>query len=44
MNEVTGSGIASDPWQLQTPPLSSDFTMHRDVRDGLSYRIRLKLK
>jgi hypothetical protein len=29
-----GSGSASDPWLLQTPPLSSTYTMHRDNRDG----------
>jgi hypothetical protein len=30
-----GSGTAADPWQLQTPPLTSNYTMHRDVRDGI---------
>ena len=30
-----GSGTADDPWRLQTPPLSSDYTMHRDTRDGV---------
>lgn len=30
-----GSGAPSDPWVLKTPPLSSDFTMHRDERDGM---------
>jgi hypothetical protein len=34
MAEQIGSGTASDPWRLQTPPLTSEFTMHRDVRDG----------
>ena len=34
MSGTTGDGTADDPWRLQTPPLSSDFTMHRDVRDG----------
>lgn len=29
-----GSGTVHDPWQLKTPPLTSDYTMHRDVRDG----------
>ncbi len=29
-----GSGTPDDPWRLKTPPLSSDFTMHRDTRDG----------
>ncbi len=28
------TGTEGDPWRLKTPPLSSDFTMHRDVRDG----------
>lgn len=31
---ASGTGTAEDPWLLQTPPLSSDFTMHRDHRDG----------
>jgi len=26
----SGSGTKDDPWRLKTPPLSSDFTMHRD--------------
>jgi hypothetical protein len=30
-----GEGTHEDPWRLKTPPLSSDFTMHRDVRDGV---------
>jgi hypothetical protein len=34
MSDPLGSGTADDPWQLQTPPLTSDYTMHRDVRDG----------
>jgi hypothetical protein len=34
MNETLGAGTAEDPWRLRTPPLTSDFTMHRDVRDG----------
>ena len=29
-----GTGTPEDPWQLKTPPGTSDFTMHRDVRDG----------
>ena len=28
------AGTPDDPWQLQTPPRTSAFTMHRDVRDG----------
>jgi hypothetical protein len=31
----SGSGTVDDPWQLKTPPLSSDYSMHRDVRDGV---------
>lgn len=31
---VAGQGTPADPWQLKTAPLTSDFTMHRDVRDG----------
>ena len=34
MSEPLGTGTANDPWRLQTPPLTSEFTMHRDVRDG----------
>ena len=34
MSELLGTGTANDPWQLQTPPLTSEFTMHRDVREG----------
>lgn len=33
MPEPMGSGEPSDPWELLTPPLTSAFTMHRDVRD-----------
>ncbi len=33
MSEPAGTGTAKDPWRLQTPPLTSEFTMHRDVRD-----------
>ena len=25
-----GSGTKDDPWRLKTPPLTSDYTMHRD--------------
>lgn len=31
----SGTGTEEDPWVLQTPPLSSTYTMHRDVRDGV---------
>jgi hypothetical protein len=30
-----GAGTATDPWQLRTPALTSEFTMHRSVRDEL---------
>lgn len=32
---TNGTGTAADPWQLQTPPLTSNYAMHRDVRDGV---------
>ena len=28
----SGVGTPDDPWVLQTPPLSSRYTLHRDVR------------
>ncbi len=31
---TTESGSAEAPWRLRTPPLTSDFTMHRETRDG----------
>jgi hypothetical protein len=31
---MSETGTAADPWRLKTPPLTSDFTMHRDVHDG----------
>jgi hypothetical protein len=30
-----GSGTKEDPWRLSTPPLTSEYTMHRDEKDGL---------
>jgi hypothetical protein len=27
---VTGKGTADDPWNLQTPPLTSEYKMYRD--------------
>ena len=30
----SGSGTPDDPWQLRTPPGTSEYTMHRDTRDG----------
>jgi hypothetical protein len=32
----SGSGTSKDPWRLKTPPLSSEYTMHRDTRDGVA--------
>lgn len=32
---MAGTGTPDDPWQLRTPPLSSEYTLHRDVRDGI---------
>ena len=31
----SGSGTPDDPWRLKTPPLSSDYTLHREVKDGI---------
>ena len=31
---TTAHGTPEDPWRLKTPPLTSDFTMHRAVKDG----------
>jgi len=28
------NGTKENPWKLKTPPLSSEFTMHKDTRDG----------
>lgn len=33
-NASVGDGTPANPWQLKTPPLTSDYTMHRDVKDG----------
>lgn len=30
----TGSGTKNDPWQLKTPPLTSDYQMYYDEKDG----------
>lgn len=30
----SGSGTKEDPWRLKTPPLSSDYTLHRDKKEG----------
>ena len=34
MSDPMGTGEPDDPWRLKTPPLTSDFTLHRDIRDG----------
>lgn len=31
---TSAQGTPEDPWRLKTPPLTSDFTMHRAVKDG----------
>jgi len=31
---MSGTGTEADPWLLQTPPRTSDYTMHRAERDG----------
>ncbi len=31
----SGSGTPDDPWQLKTPPLGADYTIHRDSKDGV---------
>jgi hypothetical protein len=31
---MSGAGTNDDPWQLKTPPLSSDYEMFLDERDG----------
>jgi hypothetical protein len=28
------TGIKANPWKLKTPPLSSDYEMYKDVKDG----------
>ena len=32
---ITEKGIKENPWVLQTPSLTSSFTMHKDVKDGI---------
>jgi hypothetical protein len=32
---MSGSVTVEDPWALQTPPLTSTHSMHRDTKDGL---------
>jgi hypothetical protein len=34
-SNAAGSGTPADPWKLKTPPLTSDYTMHRDTKDGI---------
>jgi hypothetical protein len=31
---MSGAGTPADPWVLQTPPRTSEYMMHRDVKDG----------
>jgi hypothetical protein len=30
----SGDGAPANPWQLKSPPLTSDYEMHREVKDG----------
>jgi len=30
---TTEQGTKENPWKLKTPPLTSEFTMHKDVKD-----------
>jgi len=30
-----GSGTKDDPWQLKTPPNTSEYTMYKDEKDGV---------
>jgi hypothetical protein len=30
-----GSGTKADPWALKTPPLTSDYSMYKDEKDGV---------
>ena len=32
--EEKGSGTKESPWMLKSPPLTSEFTMHREMKDG----------
>ena len=31
---MSGAGTKDDPWQLKTPPQTSEYEMYRDQRDG----------
>jgi hypothetical protein len=31
---MSGAGTRDDPWMLKTPPLTSDYVMYLDQRDG----------
>jgi hypothetical protein len=31
----SGTGTPEDPWKLRTPPLSSEYKLHKETRDGL---------
>ncbi len=34
MTKVKGTGTPEDPWQLKTPPLTSEYQMHYGEKDG----------
>ena len=31
---ATAQGTKENPWTLKTPPLSSEYTMHKEVKDN----------
>ena len=33
---MSGAGTKADPWRLKTPPLTSEYQLYRDERDGLA--------
>jgi len=34
MKKQTGTGTKDNPWRLLTPPGTSEFTMHRELKEG----------
>lgn len=32
--KMTSEGTKENPWKLKTPPLTSDYAMYKDVKDG----------
>jgi len=31
---TNGNGTKENPWKLKTPPLSSEYTMYKDIKEG----------